>query len=95
MISQTHKIKSSIEYEKFFLQKKLKDIFSENISKRLSNYTQNHNKIIIDLLINEKDEEKKNYFIKLFNITFIECLKYFSEDKISIKELNGFPLFFY
>ena len=91
MISQTHKIKSSVESEKIFLLNKLKDIFSQNISKRLSNYTQNHNKIIIDLLINEKDEEKKNYFIKLFNITFIECLKYFSEDKISIKELNGFP----
>ena len=91
MISQTHKIKSSIEYEKLFLLKKLKDIFSENISKRLSNYTQNHNKIIIEQLINEKDEEKKNYFIKLFNISFIECLKYFSEDTIIIKELNGFP----
>ena len=91
MVSQTHKIKSSIESEKLFLLKKLKDIFSENISKRLSNYSQNHNQIIIELLINEKDEDKKNYFSKLFNLTFIECLKYFTEDIVNNKELNGFP----
>ena len=88
MVSQTHKIKSSIESEKLFLLKKLKDIFSENISKRLSNYSQNHNQIIIDLLINEKDEDKKNYFTKLFNLTFIECLKYFTED--IVKSLMDF-----
>ena len=64
MISQTHKIKSSVESEKIFLLNKLKDIFSQNISKRLSNYTQNHNKIIIDLLIKKfqlkKQLEKMN-----------------------------------
>ena len=41
--------------------------------------------------INKKDEDKKNYFTKLFNLTFIECLKYFTEDIVNNKELNGFP----
>lgn len=39
MISQAYKIKLSVEYEKLFLLKKLKDIFSKNISKRLPNYS--------------------------------------------------------
>ena len=40
------------------------------------------------------DEEKKIFFTKIFNITFLECLKYFREDKDFIKEdLEGFKRF--
>ena len=40
----------------------------------------------------DKDEGRKQYFIKLFNITFIECLKCFREDEeaLNTEELNGF-----
>ena len=35
-------------------------------------------------------EERKQYFNKLFNITFLDCLKFFREDKNTyIEELNG------
>ena len=67
-----------------------KRYFTENISARLSNFPKNHNKLLIESLIEEKDEEKKQYFIKLFNITFSDCLKYFRGEKTGIRELEGF-----
>ena len=46
---------------------------------------------MIESLIEDIDEERRKYFIKLFDITFIDCLKYFREDKEALKigELNG------
>ena len=46
---------------------------------------------MIESLIKDIDEERRKYFIKLFDITFIDCLKYFREDKEALKigELNG------
>ena len=46
---------------------------------------------MIESLIKDIDEERRKYFIKLFDITFIDCLKYFGEDKEALKigELNG------
>ena len=42
--------------------------------------------------MNEKDENKKQYFNKLFNITFIQCMKHFINQD-SIKELEGMKCF--
>ena len=46
---------------------------------------------MIESLIKDIDEERRKYFIKLFDITFIDCLKYFREDKEALKigELDG------
>ena len=90
ILNQDEKVNSTVNIEKSFLTKTLKDIFSENISARLSNFPKNHNKILIESLIEEKDEEKKQYFIKLFNITFLDCLKYFRGEETGIGELEGF-----
>ena len=90
ILNQDEKVNSTVNIEKSFLTKTLKDIFSENISARLSNFPKNHNKILIESLIEEKDEEKKQYFIKLFNITFLDCLKYFRGEETDIGELEGF-----
>ena len=60
LLNQEGKVKSTVENEKIFLNKKLKDIFYENISARFYNFPKTHNKSLIDLLINDKDEEKKN-----------------------------------
>jgi len=73
-----------------FMNKNLKDIFSQEISEKCSNHPKDHNKNIIDSLINDKDE--KNYFTKLFGLTFDDCLKNFRGDKY-IKELEGFKDF--
>ena len=76
-----------------FMNKNLKDIFSQEISNKCSLHLKDHNKNIIDSLINGKDE--KNDFTKLFSLTFEDCLKYFRGDKNlkEIKELEEFKNF--
>lgn len=44
--------------------------------------------MLIKYLMNEKDENKRIYFNKLFNINFIECLNNFIGKKF-IPELDG------
>jgi hypothetical protein len=89
-INQKQKSDASVEFNKKFLDKKLGDIFSENISTRFTIYPLNHNKKIIEALKNEDDEKKKTYFNKLFNISFFECLNHF-RGNIEIEELKGLP----
>ena len=77
ILNQENKVKSTAKDDKLFLHKTLKEIFSDNISSRLYNYSENHNKVIIESLINDEDEEKRIYFNNLFNITFLGYLNYF------------------
>jgi hypothetical protein len=48
-----------------FLNKSLKDIFSEDISTKYNNYLINHNKALIQDLLNEPDANKKITFENL------------------------------
>ena len=82
--------KLSSKDDKEFLNKTLNEIFSENeITKaNLNLYNENHNKDIINQLLNEENEEKRDFFTKLFNLTFIKCLKHFRGSE-NIEELNG------
>ena len=91
ILDQEKKVKSTVSFEKSFLNKTLKEIFSGDISARFYNFPRNYNKMMIESLIEDIDEERRKYFIKLFDITFIDCLKYFREDKeaLNIGELNG------
>ena len=91
ILNQEKKVKSTVSFEKSFINSKLKDIFSADISARFYNFPRNYNKIIIESLLADGAEERRQYFIKLFDITFLECLKYFREDKEALKfeELNG------
>ena len=72
------------------MNKTIKEIFSENVISKanLNLYNENHNRDLIEQLLNEEDEEKRIFFNKLFNLTFIECLKHF-RGSIIIEELNG------
>ena len=70
-----------------FMNKNLKDIFSQDISEKCSLYKKDHNKKIIESLITDEDKNKKNYFTKLFSLTFEDCLKNFRGEK-NIKELD-------
>ena len=85
-----HKQKSdaSIQFNKYFLNKTLGDIFSEKISSRYTMYKSFHNKCLIQILTGNEDEEKKIYFSKLFSITFVDCLRHFRGSK-KIEELEG------
>jgi hypothetical protein len=80
--------KFSSKYDKQLLNKTLEIIFSENISGIYQRYNIDHNKVLIIKLLKEEDEGKRECFKKLFNLTFIECLKHFRGSEI-IEELNG------
>ena len=91
-INQSQKADSSIDFNKNLLNKNLEDIFSVDISTKFSNFSSKHNIILIKRLLNENDEEKRQYFKKLFSITFSRCVKSFiglEKDK----DLEGFTKF--
>ena len=92
IINQKQISNATVNFNKLFLKKKLGEIFSEDISSKYTNLPLNHNKIIINQLINEKDEVKKNIFEKLFNLEFIECLDHFIAKKY-IPLLEGLKCF--
>ena len=91
-INQKQKSDASIQFNKDFLTKTLGDIFSEDISSRYTTYHPSHNKFLILALKCDKDENKKNYFTKLFSITFLDCLKHFRGSQ-KIEELEGLKKF--
>ena len=87
-INQNQIINSDVKFNKEFLHKQLKDIFSEKVSQRCSTYCSDHNKILINALLNEENTEKRELFTKIFNLTFLDCLEHFRGTKY-IKELNN------
>ena len=88
ILKQKTKSESTVSSDREFMNKKLKEIFSQDISSRFCNYSLNHNEKVINSLINEKDEVKRDYFDKLFNLTFMDCLTFFRGDKY-FEELEG------
>lgn len=69
--------KSKIDFNIKFLNKSLREILSVELSGRVKNYDVAHNKILVEKLINEDDIEKREYFKGLFDLNFLDCLKYF------------------
>ena len=76
----------SSKSNKILLKKTLKEIFSEDdilsendtIPENNKPYSENyiHNRNLIEQLLNEEDKEKRVFFIKLFNLSFIDCLNH-------------------
>ena len=64
---------SSVEEDKEFLNKKLKEIFS-SISNKYTSVLNTKNKNLIDDLINL--EEHGKYFKELFELSFLDCLEH-------------------
>ena len=91
-LNQSQIFNATIEFNKNFLNKKLEDIFSEKISSRYSTIDPYHNKVVINDLINAGNEDNKNYFRNLFNLSFLQCLKHFRKSEV-IVELKGLKLF--
>jgi len=77
---------STVEFDKNFLRKKLKEILSEKISEKYSNYPPDKNKKLVEELINS--EIGGPYFQKLFELTFLDCLEHIRESK-KFNELIG------
>lgn len=70
-LNKKQKSNTSIKYNQEFLYKSLRDIFSDDISSKYSNYNLKHNKLLIEELISEKNEEKRKYFQNLFSLNFL------------------------
>ena len=83
---------AKITDNKVFMKKTLAEIFSDSISTRYTNLPKNKNEILIQELINEKDEAKRKYFQKLFNLNFLECVDHFS-NKWPVDILKGLITF--
>lgn len=75
-------------YNKALLNKTQGEIFSEELTTRFTNFPLDHNKKLINMLLNEKDEEKRKVFNNLFNRTLLECIDHLIGKK-TIKELEG------
>jgi hypothetical protein len=65
IINQRQKTNATILFNKEFLNKTLGEIFSEDISSRYTNNRKDHNKILIEKLMEDKDEAKKKLFSKI------------------------------
>ena len=90
-INPKHARNSNIEFNKVFIHKSLKEIFSEETTiKNLCN--RDHNKILIEQLLNEKNTEKRKIFEILFNLTFLDLMKYSVGERPDLIELKGLSL---
>lgn len=91
-LKQSQVFDATINFNKQLLDKTLKEIFSEEITGKFTNFPKDHNKLLIKKLIKEEDKKKQIYFEKLFNLTFIDSLKHFRGDA-KFLELEGLELF--
>ena len=82
-INQEQISNATVDFNKEFLNKNLEAIFSVNITTRFTNFPKDHNKKLIEELKN-----KSEYFKRLFNLTFLQCLQHF-RGSVTIEELNG------
>ena len=71
---------SNVEYGKKFIYFKLKDIFSKDITKKISRKPPDHNKKLVQKLISE-ETNGKNYFSEIFELTFLDCLEHIRGSK--------------
>ena len=92
-INNVQKIDNKLESTKVFLNKTLFEIFSVNISSKYSSFLPGHNRSLIEKLLNEKDEDKREKFKKIFNLTFADCIQLFLGKNDKNYELDGFPVF--
>ena len=72
---------SSVEYDKDFLNLRIKDILSSKISRKYNYFNKDNNIKLIEELTRPENKEKK--FEELFNLTFIEYLTI-------VRKLNNF-----
>ena len=91
-INQVQKSDNKLETTKLFLNKKLSEIFSVDISSKYTSFLPDHNKILISRLLNEEDIEKREKFQKIFNLTFEDCIQLFLGNNNKYIEFEGFPV---
>ena len=90
-LNQTQTSDQNIKFNQDFLNKTLKDIFSNDICGKITYLPKDHNKKLIEHLLNEKNIIIKDYFTNLFKLTFIQCLEHYRGSNF-FDELNGMKL---
>ena len=85
-------LKSKIIHNKVFIYKTLKEIFSEDIIDMSHLPHKDLNKILIERLLNEKDEEKRNIFENILNLTFLDIAQYLTGQREDLIQLQGLTL---
>ena len=88
-LNQLQVSKANLEYNRIFFQKTLKEIFSDNITSKWKIKDKDHNKRIINNLLNEEDETKRKIFEKILNSTFLDLLKYLRGEKEGLEYFEG------
>ena len=90
-INQEQANNIKVDYNKIFIKKSLKEIFSVDITTK-NHCDKDHNKILIKELLEEKKDLKKNIFMKLFNLKFLDLIKYIIGEKEGLDVLEGLTL---
>lgn len=80
-MNQEQIVNSNVKFNQSFLNKTLKEIFSQNLSSKCKRYNIDHNLKLIKELLNEKDKTKRQFFNDIFNLTFLECVEHFRGTK--------------
>ena len=84
-IKQNFISNTNVNFNKNLIQKKLRDIFSNNISSKFSNYGLDYNRKLIEKIYNEKIQTK---VIDILEMTFLECLEHLRGSK-HYEQLEG------
>ena len=81
------KKREKMNYNKILIYKELKYFFSAEICPKYKHYSKDNNIKLIKEILNDKDENKSN-LKQVLNLTFLDCLKHFRNEK-PLKELDG------
>ena len=88
-INQKNVANAKIDFNRDYLNKTFKSIFSEDITTKWKTKTGKHNKNVIEHLLKEKDTAKRKIFVKLLNLKLIDIIKYLRGEKDDYEELDG------
>ena len=80
-LNQSQVSKANLEFNRIFFKKTLKEIFSDNITSKWKIKDKDHNKMIINNLLNEEDETIRKIFEKILDSIFLDLLKYSRGEK--------------
>ena len=94
-LDQTETNNSSIEFNKIFINKSIKEIFSGKLTtkyKSKKDTLEIHNEDLINELLSGKDIEKRNIFESIFNLKFIDVVNYVIGVRNDLTQLYGLKL---
>lgn len=79
---------SRVDFDKDFLGLKLKEIFSWDITRKMTNFLPNHNRKLLDELLNS--DIGNEFFPEFFELTFRQCFEHIQPENPKYAILDGF-----